>query len=385
MPRKRANGQGSIYRDRTNNRWVAALVIGRRPNGTLIRKKFTGRTRAEVERRLEDAKRALHFGLAIPDDKITVGAYLRWWAAEVLPTEGLAPATTVWYQRMVRLLLPHVHNRTLVGPRALTPGDVEMICATARTPRTARAMRATLSKALAAAERDGLVGRNVARLARPRRDGGQARPNRALTAAEVAELLNALEGTRWHVVALVGVTTGLRPGELLGLCWEDVHLDIDPHVVVRRAMSWVGGPHLKGPKRERSYRRVPLTPEAVAALRTWRRQQAAERLAAGPLWRGDRWPDLVFTRPDGTPYPETAYRRALADALPGISPHRLRHTFCTHLLENGVPIHVVAELAGDSVDTIEATYSHHIRVKTEVAAVARGLVAGMHHPGESNR
>jgi site-specific recombinase XerD len=57
-----------------------------------------------------------------------------------------------------------------------------------------------------------------------------------------------------------------------------------------------------------------------------------------------------------------------------VHPHRLRHTYATHLLEAGTPIHHVAELLGDSVATVEATYSHVLRAKHEVANVARGLL-----------
>jgi integrase len=191
----------------------------------------------------------------------------------------------------------------------------------------------------------------------------------------VTELLAALDGTRWHPLALVGVTTGLRPAELQALHWPDVHLTGHARVSVRHAFTYVHGPALKAPKRMRSYRTVPLVPEAVAALKAWRKQQAAEQLAAGSLWSPD-WPNLVFTTEAGTPHPRTAFRRALTGAVAGVHPHRLRHTYATHLLEAGTPIHHVAELLGDTVGTVEGAYSHVLRHKHEVVDLARGLVGG---------
>jgi integrase len=375
MARKRSNREGSIYKNEARGRWEAALVVGHRPDGRPIRRRFTARTRVEVTGKLDNAKKALDQGLSIPDPRTTIAEYAKWWLAEVLPGEGLAPKTERWYGDMVDLLLPEVGQRTLTGPRALTPADVEALCGKMRTARTADAVRTTLSKLLRSAEARGLVGRNVARLAKRRRDAGKAREVKALTVTEVKGLLDALDGTRWHPIALVGVTTGLRPGELLALHWPDVHLGTDPHVSVRHALSYVSTVSLKAPKRPRSYRTVPIVPEAVTALNAWRKSQAAERLAAGPLWSTD-WPGLVFTTDDGRPHRVNAYWQALTAAVPGAHPHRLRHSYATHLLEAGTPIHHVAELMGDTVGTIEGTYSHVLRHKHEVVNVARGLLGG---------
>lgn len=398
MARRRANNEGSIYKD--GDRWVAALVIGRHPNGRLKRRRFTARTRKEVTAKLEAAKAATQQGLDIPDDRATIEEYGTWWADHVLPGEGLAPKTESWYRDTItHYVLPHVGHRTLTGHRALTPGDVEAMCAKLReterkkkrqgadpdkpdlgySHRVAQAARTTLGKMLRDAEQRGRVGRNVARLAKPPGDSGKARPVKAHTSADVEAILSALDGTRWHPIVVVGVTTGLRPGELLALHWPDLHLTgPEPYLSVRHALSYPTGspPTLKAPKRERSYRTVPLAPEAVTALKARRKAQAAEQLAAGPLWSPDR-PGLVFTAEAGTPLRVDVYRQTLNRVLPGSHPHRLRHTYATHLLEAGTPTHHVAELLGDSVATVEATYSHVLRTKHEVVHLASGLVGGV--------
>ena len=380
MARKRANYEGSVYRREGRDRWEASLVVGHRPDGRPIRRTFTGRTRTIVAGRLKEAREALELGLALPDNRTTVADWSKWWLAEVLPGEGLAPKTERWYRDVAEnYVVPHVGAKTLSGPRALTPADVEAMSGKlerdGRTWRTQDAARTTLSKMLRAAEVRGVIGRNVARLAKAPRDRGRPRRVKAHTVTEVVALLDHLEGTRWHPVAVVGVTTGLRPGELLALHWPDVHLDNNPRVSVRHALTYLGGVSLKAPKRERSYRTVPLVPAAVAALKGWRRAQAAEQLAAGRLW-SSAWPGLVFTAEDGGPRRVDSYGKALTRALPGTSPHRLRHTYASHLLEAGTPIHHVAELLGDTVATVEGTYSHVLRPKHEVVDVASGLLGG---------
>jgi hypothetical protein len=66
--------------------------------------------------------------------------------------------------------------------------------------------------------------------------------------------------------------------------------------VVRQVIS-VGGRIQRGePKTENGRRVVALDPTVVAALKAWRAEQAAERLATGPAWVGDA---EIFTREDG--------------------------------------------------------------------------------------
>ncbi len=380
MARKRSNGEGAIYKRESRGRWEAALVVGYGDDGRPIRRTFTGKTRAMVAQKLDAAKVAIDHGLDVPDNKTTVASFVEWWLDNVLPGEGLAPKTERWYRDILETyVLPAVGQRTLTGPKALTPADVETMTASLTrnglSHRVADASRTALGKVLRAAEQRGLVGRNVARLAKAPRDRGRARKIKAYTVIEIRAILDALADTRWYPMVVVGVTTGLRPGELLALHWPDVRLDgREPRVSVRHAITHAGGAGLKAPKRARSYRTVPLTPEAVIALKAWRKVQAAERLRAGELWSND-WPDLLFTNEAGEPQRVDTFRHILGRAHAGAHPHRLRHSYATHLLEAGTPIHHVGELLGDSVATIEHTYSHVLRAKHEVVDVARGLVA----------
>lgn len=394
MGRKRSNGEGSIFYNDTRQRWEASLVVGwrtvdgvRKPH----RKTLTGKLRKDVAARLDDAVDALDAGLGVPDERTTIENFANWWTDTVLPGEGLAPATEQYYRDILKLyVIPSVGGRTLTGRRALAPGHVEQmtsqLMADGKSHRVAESARTALGKLLRAAETRGLVGRNVARLAKPPKDSGVARKVKAFTVAEVATILDALVDTpnragpprlhaRWRPPTIVGVTTGLRPGELFALHWPDIHLDGEPYLSVRLSLSFPAGvATLKAVKRERSYRTVPLAPEAVAALRAWRKTQATERLAAGRLW-DTGWPGLCFTNPEGRPVRVDTYRHILGRTMDGAHPHRLRHTYATHLLEAGTPIHHVAELLGDSVETVESTYSHVLRTKHEVVSLASGLVA----------
>jgi len=224
MSRKRANAMGSIYKNATRNRWQADLVVGYKPHPTRVdfdgnpimvpvRKAFTGTTQKAVAAKLDEAMKAIEQGLDVPDNRTTIKAFAAWWLEQVLPGEGLAPATERWYRDVLNTyVLPHVGHRTLTGPTAVTVHDVERMTAeldkAKKSTRVQVGARVALGKVLRAAEQRGLVARNVARLATRPKARGKARTIKALTRQQVAAMLVELEGTRWHPIVIVGATTG---------------------------------------------------------------------------------------------------------------------------------------------------------------------------------
>jgi integrase len=57
--------------------------------------------------------------------------------------------------------------------------------------------------------------------------------------------------------------------------------------------------------------------------------------------------------------------------------HMTRHTYATTLCEAGTPIYDMAKLLGDTVATVENTYAHVLRVRTEAASVVDVLLPGL--------
>ena len=140
---------------------------------------------------------------------------------------------------------------------------------------------------------------------------------------------------------------GLRVSEALGLGLEDLSLD--------GASARVVG---KG-DRERV---VPVGEVAVDWLRRWIEGPRAALLAlgrsdaarGGPVFVGDRGGRLSRSAAWAT------VKAAARDAGLGdrISPHTLRHSFATHLLEGGADLRVVQELLGHASISTTQLYTH---------------------------
>jgi integrase len=159
---------------------------------------------------------------------------------------------------------------------------------------------------------------------------------RWLTVDEAKRLQNACAPDLRPLVS-AGLFTGCRAGELLAMRAGDFDARSSTVLV---ADSKAGKP-----------RRVPLTDDGVALF---------ESLTAGKLER-----EAIFTRAEGSAWYRMAMLRAMSEACTGakISPpatfHTLRHTFASHLVQQGVPLMFVASALGHS-DTrmVEKHYSH---------------------------
>lgn len=353
---RRSRGEGMIY-EAPDGRVRGSLLLPH-PDGTKsVRRWVSGRTRAEVVRKLDDLRKASEVGY--PTGEATA-AYLARWIVTVRPR--LRAATHREYARHVT-----AYWTPLIGPvelARLTPAHVERAMAAlgerGLSSQTIRHARSTLRRALHDAERDGLVNRNVAALARP---PALVRPEmRALTADEAGRLIAATADDPFGPLFALAIGSGLRLGEMLGLAWSDIDLP-GRSLTVRRSLSraHAGGYELAEPKTKRSRRTVMLPAVALDALRRQKARQAVVRLAAGTAWQDGR--GLVFTDDVGrSPAPETVSRafRDAADRLGlPVRLHDCRHTAASLMLAAGVPLKVVSEALGHSSIAITAdTYSH---------------------------
>ena len=130
--------------------------------------------------------------------------------------------------------------------------------------------------------------------------------------------------------------SGVRVSELCELTLPQVHLG--EHFIV------VWGPGAKE-------RRVPLSEPAIDALQAW----LAIRHECAPPEAGP----VVFVNERGKQLSPRDVRRLLDRRSPTPThPHALRHTFATHLLDNGADLRAVQELLGHSDVATTQRYTH---------------------------
>lgn len=219
---------------------------------------------------------------------------------------------------------------------------------------TAGRGRATLARRTAAARafstwayRQGYIDHDAAaRLKAPKVN--RALPNvvrgeRAteLVEADTADDAHPAEHLRDRAMLELLYATGMRVGELTGLNLADIDL--------ARGLARVTG---KGNKQ----RVVPFGREATLALNEWLEFGRSE-LANGKA------EDAVFVGSRGGRIDQRQVRRVVERAgqragVSDISPHTLRHTAATHMLEGGADLRVVQEMLGHSSLQTTQIYTH---------------------------
>ncbi len=175
---------------------------------------------------------------------------------------------------------------------------------------------------------------------------------------ETRRLLAVVRSLKVRVMLSLGYGCGLRAGEVIRL--KVKHVD-SAQKIIRIEQS-------KG----RKDRNVMLSAETLDLLRHWWRERPSRHEAGTPP--EERWlfPGRIPGKPITTRQLNRLFHEA-ADAAgikKAVTPHALRHSFATHLLEHGTDIRIIQALLGhDKLDTT-ARYTR----------VATGLIAGIASP-----
>ncbi|MBV9821901.1 MAG: tyrosine recombinase XerC [Actinobacteria bacterium] len=260
-----------------------------------------------------------------------------------------SPHTVQAYLGDITLLLHHLR---CAGETDLTALDLRMLRAWLASLHQAGASRTTLARRAAAARtfsswafQNRLLAADVAELL------ASPRPHRSipavLSASEAGQAIDALDGEepeqlRNRLILELLYGTGIRVAELVGLDLADLDRG-------RRVLRVIG----KGDKQ----RTVPYGVPADTALERW--------LTRGrPVWQTPAsGPALLLGRRGGRLDQRAARQVVNASTArlvggSGLSPHGLRHSAATHLLDGGADLRAVQELLGHASLATTQIYTH---------------------------
>ena len=371
--------RGSI-RQRSKGSWEVCLDIGRDPATGKRQRHFEsvrGR-KLDAQKRLHELFHTLEQGTYVKPNRVTVAQFLEDWLQGYVAT-NTAPRTRERYEEVVRLhLIPALGSLPLL---ALQPHHIQNSYAKALesgrrdskgglSARTVHKHHRILYEALRHGVKHGVVIRNAAEAVDPPRPRNKEMA--MLGPSDVRLILDSAKETPYYPAFFTAVYTGLRRGELLGLRWCDVDLNLATLSIVQTLQQLRGGKYVVGEtKSRRGRRQIALSPSLAILLREHRaKQEDARRLLGRPLAPTD----LVFSHPDGAPLrPNTITRDfcriAQSLGLQGARLHDLRHAHATVMLQQGIHPKIVAERLGhSSVATTLDTYSHVVPGLQEAAA-----------------
>jgi len=363
--KKRGHGEGTIYK-RNDGSWTAQVSIGRDPaTGKLKRRTFYGKTRKEVQEKLDTVKAEVKTGTYIEQNKVTFGDWItRWLELYVKPTVKMS--TFSKYRINVDThAIPKLGEFEL---QRLTTDQIQEFynnLAKTHSSSVLAILHHVVSGALKATVKHKFILNNPAEnTVRPTVNYKEVIP---LSPAEVKKYLEAARSERLYAAFFLDFYSGLRRGELLALHWSDIDLTSGV-LTVRQSLNRVENYDKKTqlvfsePKTASGKREIPLLPFVVQELKAHKARQAREKLLVGQEYQDN---GLVFATAEGRPIEPRHFLRKHKDILSRagirseIRIHDIRHTFGTLLGQAGEnPKNIQTIMGHADIRTTLGTYCH---------------------------
>lgn len=170
--------------------------------------------------------------------------------------------------------------------------------------------------------------------------------------------------TRYTIVLLLAYT-GIRHGELLGLKWENINFE-ENTLTINCTRDRHGD---RKPKTSNSYRQISVDKLLINQLKKYQKWCIGVNLRYGK--QIDKEKDYIFITEENELCSQEVLRLTFNSVfkhlekkdipIKRITPHGLRHTHATVLINNGIPPQAVADRLGNSVEMVYKVYAHSFK------------------------
>lgn len=404
--RKRSNGEGSYWqlRDRT---WVHQITVGRKPDGSLERKSFKGKTKAicnlrkaewlaqreaetaEIEKCAQEATKdqtdSTLLGHAGESEILFKDAFLPWLSLYKAPPIR-KPSTYSGY-----IDIYTVHFEAVFGDYPLYQITQDMVQEYYQSlqhngarkdgkrgglsPKTIRNHHMLLKDFFAYAMKKYKLPANPAEdTSRPEVPVNKMR---VLSLDEMQIFIREVMRETQRIAILTDLFLGLRVGELLALEIDDLDLDqqtISINKNLIRVSTKVIAPDTPGIRilnyspQKKTHLIVQDTPKTKSSNREIHISDDLCELLVRHLFTlaHSSWPNpdnLLFPSTTGTHIDPKSFENRLKAVskrceIRKVNPHALRHTLATRLVENHTPLNIVKDILGHSSITTTQKYLH---------------------------
>jgi len=350
---KRANSQGSIYFDRSKNRYVVAVSDPVNPDR---RRKKSFFTKKEAEGFLFEFLQNLGLGKATfaVNPKARVRDFLDSWHSSV----RCEPETIRNYRTAInKWIAPSIGNLKVSD---LTPAMIEGMYANlhkeGKSGSVLHVTHIVLNSAFKQGARLGLISYNP--MLSVKKLQKRSIPSKHIPKADADSIyLEASKDPFSHARVELGMVVGIRPGEVLGLKWDDINWE-QRTLTIERQLQRVTGEGLvfKGLKTHDT-RILPLSMRQIEILKVHELTQEVAKV----FWTEDS--GLIFPNSRGLPMDTKADHRNWKNLVraSGIAKnytrYQMRKTAITNLITHGVDEKTTATIAGHSSPSV--TMKHY--------------------------
>lgn len=354
------------------------------------------KSKEELRKKLYDLETAQRMGIALDDTTTVAELAVEWYNNR---KNGLSLSRREDYCSAINIRICPVLGAMKV--RDVKPEHCQRVMAqcAGMSYSTQQKTVSAMKQIFECAVDNGLVIRSPAEKIKP--GGAKPKEKEALTKEQCEQLRAAVKGTRAYIFVMLGLYAGLRREEICGLQWKDVDLKADPpKLTVNHAMRFSGGKaEFPAPlKSKAAHRTIPLSPTLAAALVEEKKRSNSAFVIHAPggdhiSYQGMRNIINIINRRGPMTETQKAKREAREKELGRpiaprktqknivkidfcVTPHQLRHTYATRLIESGVNVKQVQYLMGhDDIRMTLAVYSHVTQNRPEdlIGAVTRAF------------
>ena len=384
----------ACLRNRSKSSWTIQLawyeIDGNGHKKRCFRSIAVKGTKEKARAKMNEILVAKNSGLYVDPSRMTVGEWLDYWCGNRVK-EQLRLRTYEQYESVIRVhLKPEIG---LIRLQDLHPVHLEEYYrkkGSKLSQTTLEHHHAVISGALKWAMKKGLIVKNPAALVDNRPSAPEDRNEAKVhcwSAEEAKLFLDTAKtfGVQQAAFYTLALETGLRKGELCGLTWANVDLDMGK-VLIDRQLVKCGRPPVFGPIKSGRARTLSISPATVQLLREHRQSQNEVKLKNRQYYRdlglvfAKEWVQLGAAHARlGDPLQANSLGQrefkkiTEAAKVRRIKFHGLRHTCATLLLRAGIPVYVVAQRLGHKgIEITINVYAHVLPDQQEDAANALG-------------
>lgn len=358
MPRKRANGEGTITK-RADGRWELRIMINDE------RKSFYAKTQAELLAKKKELRVIIDNDIDMKMSKMPLSEWLRTWLRDYC--KGVKPLTIIRYEADIRN-----HIEPTLGKVKLKDLNAPMIqklynkkLEDGMSPKTVRNLHGVLHKSLEQATKLGYVVRNECNIVTlPYAPRQEMHP---LTDTAMVDFLEAIKGNPYESVYRFAMFTGMRQGEILGLSWDCVNF-LTGRIRIKQQLQKIRVYqehcyYKLAPLKNGKERTITPARQVMQLLRKVKTEQEQAAKEAGDYWNNE-W-NLVFTNETGGHLTGMTVLKHLKEVVaelgfPEVRFHDLRHTFATVSLENGDNVKTVSDMLGHATTAFTMDVYGHV-------------------------
>ena len=344
---KRANGEGTLPKQKKNGTWQCQVMVGYKPDGKRDIRTFSAKTQRECKALRDDFLCKRNAGLLTGKDLRFDEFSDLWFEGH---KENITATTAEGYRYTLRVLKDYFKRKRLAE---IKPMDVEQFLRdlrkSGRSDSSIAQCRGMLFQIMNKAAANDLIIKNPVAFAEKMRKRPPKRKE-SFTPDEVRYLMENLPEDKIGWSTRLLLATGLRSQELLGM--EPRHIAKDgSEITVEQALVRIKGSVAIGPPKSfDSYRTIPVPPMVQYCARALR--ETDDKF----IWNSPKKAD----QPCNPSHFANLFRKTL-EQIGGVrvlTPHSTRHTYVSMMQMLGVDIETIQNLTGHAEVDMTRHYLH---------------------------